>query len=157
RMADRFLPIYILALGGTIFSVGLFSALDNLLNALYSLPGGILSDRIGYKKSLLIFNLIAMLGYLVVILFPSCIAVFFGAILFLSWSSVSLPAIMSAVSKLLPNQKRTLGVSMHSFIRRFPMMLGPVIGGYFISIWGEKDGVRVAFTVSFGIAFLALF
>ncbi len=51
RMAERFLPLYITALGGSIYVVGSFNALQNLLGALYSLPGGHLSDKLGYKKA----------------------------------------------------------------------------------------------------------
>ena len=40
KMGERFLPIYILALGGTTLAVGLLSGMDNLLSALYSYPGG---------------------------------------------------------------------------------------------------------------------
>jgi hypothetical protein len=36
RMAERFLPVYLLALGGGAMSIGLMSGLDNLLSALYS-------------------------------------------------------------------------------------------------------------------------
>ncbi len=49
RMAERFLPIYMLALGGGVLAIGLLQAMDNLLSALYSFPGGYLSDRIGTK------------------------------------------------------------------------------------------------------------
>ena len=40
RMAERFLPVYILAVGGGALAIGLLQAMDNLLSALYSLPGG---------------------------------------------------------------------------------------------------------------------
>ena len=50
RMAERFLPIYLIALGGGALSIGLLNGLDNLLSALYSFPGGYLSDRIGTGK-----------------------------------------------------------------------------------------------------------
>jgi len=49
KMAERFLPIYLLALGGGVLSVGLLNGMDNLLSALYSFPGGYLSDKLGYK------------------------------------------------------------------------------------------------------------
>src|ERR1035437_3028237 len=84
RISERFLPIYILALGGSALVVGLSNALDNLIGALYSLPGGYLSDRIGYKKSLMIFNVVSMAGYLIAIVFPSWQAAILGAILFTS-------------------------------------------------------------------------
>ena len=50
RMAERFLPIYMLALGGGALAIGLLQAIDNFLSALYSFPGGYLSDRIGTKN-----------------------------------------------------------------------------------------------------------
>ena len=56
RMAERFLPIYLIALGGGPIVIGLLNGLDNLLSALYAFPGGYLSDRLGFKKALLFFN-----------------------------------------------------------------------------------------------------
>jgi MFS family permease len=156
RMAERFLPIYIMALGGSFLAIGLLQAMDNLLSALYSFPGGYLSDRIGTKKSLLVFNLVAMAGFALVILIPSWKAVLAGAMLFISWSAISLPATMSLIHKVLPQNKRTMGVSMHSLVRRIPMALGPLIGGLFIGVWGERDGVRLAFGAALAMAVAAL-
>ncbi|MEW6674288.1 MAG: MFS transporter [Thermodesulfobacteriota bacterium] len=156
RMAERFLPIYIMALGGGVLAVGLLQAMDNLLSALYSFPGGYLSDRLGNKKSLLIFNLVAMAGFALVILVSTWQAVLIGAVLFISWSAVSLPATMSLMYKVLPANKRTMGVSMHSLVRRIPMALGPLIGGLFIGIWGERDGVRIAFGAALFLALAAV-
>ena len=155
RMAERFLPIYLMALGGGPIVIGLLNGLDNLLSALYAFPGGYLSDRLGFKKALLIFNLFAMLGYMLVILIPAWPAVLVGAIFFLSWSAISLPATMSLVARVLPTNKRTMGVSMHSLVRRIPMALGPITGGLFIGFWGEKDGVRLAFVVALILAVVA--
>lgn len=149
RIAERFLPIYLMALGGGALSIGFLSGLDNLLSALYSFPGGYLSDRLGAKRALLLFNIVAMCGFLVVILIPAWQAVLVGAVFFLSWTAISLPATMSLVAKVLPVSKRTMGVSMHSLIRRVPMALGPILGGLCIGIWGERDGVRLAFVAAF--------
>ena len=156
KMAERFLPIYLLALGGGALSIGLLNGLDNLLSALYSFPGGYLADRLGTKRSLLVFNLLAMAGFLIVILIPTWQAVIFGSFLFLSWTAISLPATMKLVAGVLPKNKRTMGVSMHSLVRRIPMALGPLIGGLCIGVWGERDGVRLAFVVALGMAVVAL-
>ena len=156
RMAERFLPIYMLALGGGALAIGLLQAMDNLLSALYSFPGGYFSDRIGTKRSLFFFNLVAMAGFTLVILVPAWQAVLAGAVLFISWSAISLPASMSLVYKVLPQNKRTMGVSMNSLVRRTPMALGPLLGGIFIAVWGERDGVRVAFGAAFAMAVVAL-
>ena len=41
RMAERFLPIYLLALGGGAISIGFLNGLDNFLSAVYAFPGGV--------------------------------------------------------------------------------------------------------------------
>jgi MFS family permease len=156
RMAERFLPIYMMALGSGVLAVGLLQAMDNLLSALYSFPGGYLTDRIGTKKSLLVFNLLAMAGFALVILIPAWQAVLVGAVLFISWSAISLPATMSLIYRVLPQSKRTMGVSMHSLVRRIPMAIGPLIGGLFIELWGERDGVRLAFGAALALAAVAM-
>ncbi|HUU54796.1 MAG TPA: MFS transporter, partial [Armatimonadota bacterium] len=156
RMAERFLPIYLIALGGGAISVGLLNGLDNLLSALYSFPGGYLADRLGVKRALIVFNLMAIAGFLIVVLFPVWPAVILGAILFLAWTSISQPATMSLIAKVLPQQKRTMGVSMHSLVRRIPMAIGPLLGGLFIGIWGERTGVRYAFIVAAAMGVVAI-
>jgi len=156
KLSERFLPIYLIALGGTPIVIGLLNGLDNLLSALYSYPGGWLAEKLGYKKALLVFNLIAIFGYLIVILFPYWYAVIIGALFFLSWSAISLPATMSMVSAVLPTNKHTMGVSMISMIRRIPMALGPVVGGFFIARYGRIQGVRYAFVAAIIFALIAV-
>ena len=150
KMAERFLPLYLMAVGGTTWAVGSLNGMDNLLSALYSFPGGYLSDLLGYKKALIVFNLVAMAGYVIVILVPTWWAVLVGAVFFISWTAISLPAIMSLVNKAVPKDKRTMGVSLHSLTRRIPMALGPVVGGALIQVFGRVKGVRI----SFGVALL---
>jgi MFS family permease len=156
KMAEQFLPIYLLALGGSALSIGLLSGLDNLLSALYSFPGGYLSDRIGYKNALAFFNLLAIAGYAIVLVFPTWQAVVIGAILFIAWSAISLPAAVSLVSQALPANKHTMGITLHSFVRRVPMALGPIVGGILIAQYGEVNGVRITFWVAIVLCLVSL-
>lgn len=155
HMAEQFLPLYLLALGGGFLSIGFLNGMDNLLGALYSFPGGYLSDRLGTKRALLVFNLVSMIGFAVVVSIPAWPAVLGGAVLFLSWTAISLPATMSLVARVLPKNKRTMGVSLHSLVRRVPMALGPIIGGAFIEAWGVERGVRLAFVGALLMAAIA--
>jgi MFS family permease len=156
KMSERFLPIYLIALGGSTVSVAFLNGLDNLLSALYSFPGGYLSDKIGYKKSLILFTFIAMIGYSIVLIFPSWQAVLFGAFFFISWTAISLPAVMKLVSKVVPKNKRAMGVSVHSLVRRVPMALGPLLGGLLIGIYGNILGIRIAFAIALIFAFVSI-
>jgi MFS family permease len=91
-----------------------------------------------------------------VILIPTWPAVLGGAALFLSWTAISLPATMSLVARVLPKNKRTMGVSLHSLVRRFPMAIGPIVGGAFINVWGVERGVRLAFVGALAMAVVAV-
>ena len=82
RIAERFLPLYLLVLGGGIASIGLFSGANNLVNALYSFFGGYISDRVGHKRALLLFNAMTIVGYLIVVVFPYWQAVIVGSFFF---------------------------------------------------------------------------
>src|ERR1044071_5564239 len=160
HMAERFLPLYLqqLAAGTTgIFAIGGLAFLDDFLSALYSFPGGYLTERLGHKRALLVFNLISMAGYLIVIFIRQWWAVLVGAALFISWSAISLPAMMELIAQAVPASKRTMGVSLHSLVRRVPKTLGPVLGGTFIALWGVTDGVRYSFVAALALAGLAIF
>lgn len=157
KMAERFLPLYLLALGAGTQSVGFLNAMDNLLGALYSFPGGVLSDRWGAKRALMAFTALAMGGYVVVILVPAWWAVLAGAVLFISWTAVSLPGIMGLVSTAVPKEKRVMGVTLHSLVRRVPMALGPVLGGLLIGLYGTLQGVRIAFSFALVLGGVSLF
>jgi len=156
HMAEQFLPLYLIALGGGFLSVGFLNGMDNLLGALYAFPGGYISDRFGTKRALLLFNALSMVGFLIVVLIPAWPAVLAGAVLFLSWTAISLPATMDLVARVLPKDKRTMGVSLHSLVRRVPMAVGPMVGGAFIGVWGVELGVRLAFAGALVMALVAV-
>lgn len=155
KMGERFLPLYLIALGGTTYAVSFLNGMDNLVSALYSFPGGYLSDKLGYKKALIIFNLIAMFGYSIVIIIQTWWAVLVGALFFIAWTAISLPAVMSMVSQIAAKNQRTMGVSMHSFFRRIPMALGPIVGGILISSFGMVNGIRIAFSLALVLGVVA--
>ena len=156
RLAERFLPLYLGALGAGAVAIGNLNALTNLLGGLYAYPGGWLSDRIGYRRALVAFTLMSCTGYALVILVPHWGAVFAGAVLFGAWTAVSLPAAMSLVSRSVPANRRALGVSLHSLTRRVPMALGPVIGGALLAAFGTVAGIRFAFAGALLLALLAV-
>ncbi len=156
KMAERFLPLYIMSLGGTAVAVASLNTMDNLLSSLYSYPGGWVSDKVGYKKALIIFTLIALFGYLIVIFIPTWQSVLVGALFFIAWTAISLPAVMSMVAKTMDKKKRVTGVTIHSFVRRIPMALGPVAGGALIGVFGEVTGMRVAFSIASVLALLSI-
>jgi MFS family permease len=152
RLWLGFAPKYLQTLGASVLLIGLFDALQTLLGALYAYPGGWLSDRWGQRRSLLLFIALSLAGYVTVLLWQHWLALVLGTFLFLAWSSLSLPATFAVVATSLDKRKHTMGVGVQSMIRRIPMMVGPLVGGWLITHYGWTSGVRYAL---FGCIFLA--
>ena len=157
RIGERFLPVYLVSAGATLFAPSLLNALDNFLSAIYSFPGGWISSKIGYKKALLFFNIFAITGYLIVIIFPGWIPVIIGSIFFLSWSSLSMPAYMDLIRNEIPKNKQVMGISLHSLIKRVPMAIGPLLGGVLVDNFGITNGIRIAFIIATACSVFGIF
>ena len=144
----RFVPKYLQALGATVFVIGLFDALRTLLGAVYAYPGGLLVDRWGHRHAFLAFNIFSIVGYSLVLLVPHWGAVIVGMFLFLSWTCFSLPATFSLVGATLGQNRHSMGVGIQSVIKRFPIMVAPVVGGILIDRFGIINGVRLGLIIS---------
>jgi MFS family permease len=151
-----FAPKYIETLGGTVLIIGLFDALQTLLGAVYNYPGGWLTDHWGQRKSLLWFSTISTAGYVLVLLWPHWLALLLGSFLFLAWSALSLPTTFSVVATSLEKSRHTMGVGVQSMVRRVPMMIGPLIGGWLLTRFGWVDGVRYALLLCVAMSLLTM-
>jgi len=144
----RFVPKYLQAVGATVFVIGLYDALRTLLGAIYAYPGGVLVDIWGHRRAFIIFNLVSVVGYVLVLLVPHWAAVIAGMFLFLSWTCFSLPATFSLVGATLEANRYSMGVGVQSVIKRLPIIIAPFFGGMLIDRFGIINGVRIALLIS---------
>ena len=144
RLWLGFAPKYLETLGAGVFIIGLFDALQTLLGAVYAYPGGWLTDHWGQRRSLLLFNAFTLAGYVIVLLWQHWLALVLGAFLFLAWSTLSLPATLSVIATSLDQRQHTMGIGVQSMVRRIPMMIGPLAGGWLITRFGWAHGIRLA-------------
>jgi MFS family permease len=144
RLWLGFVPKYLQFLGAGVFIIGLFDALQTLLGAVYAYPGGWLTDHWGQRKSLLTFNAISIVGYGMVLVWQDWLAVVLGAFLFLAWSALSLPATFTVVATAVDPQQHTMGIGVQSMMRRIPMIIGPIAGGWLVTRFGWDRGIQYA-------------
>src|SRR5258708_21492974 len=137
-----FTPKYLQTLGAGVFIIGLFDALQTLLGAVYAYPGGWLTDHWGQRRSLALFTALSLAGYIVVLVWHHWLAVVLGAFLFLAWSALSLPTTFAVVATSLEARQHTMGIGVQSMVRRVPMMLGPLIGGWLITRFGWTTAIK---------------
>jgi MFS family permease len=152
----RFLPKYLEALGAGVLAIGAFGTLQELLEGLYPYPGGVLADRWGRKRALVAFNLLALVGYGIYLVSPSWPFVFVGLGFTMAWSSLALPATFALIGDSLPPERRTMGFTVQSILKRVPTVLAPPIGGLLIGSLGLVAGMHVGLVVTLILGTLSL-
>ena len=142
RLWLNFAPKYLETLGAGVAIIGIFDALQTFLGAIYAYPGGWLTDRWGHRRSLLFFNAISLAGYLLAVIWQHWLALLLGSVLFLAWGGLSLPATFTVVATSLSSKQHTMGIGVQSLVRRVPMMLGPLAGGWLVTRFGWIEGIQ---------------
>jgi MFS family permease len=151
-----FAPKYLQTLGAGVFIIGLFDGLQTLLGAVYAYPGGWLTDHWGQRRALTLFSGLSLAGYTLVLVWHHWLALVAGVFLFLAWSALSLPTTFAVVATTLKARQHTMGIGVQSMVRRVPMMLGPLAGGWLITRYGWVDGVRFALSGCVGLSLLTM-
>ncbi|HEV2913309.1 MAG TPA: MFS transporter [Pyrinomonadaceae bacterium] len=144
----RFLPKYLESLGAGTAAIGLFGTTRDFFDAVYQYPGGWLADRLGRRRAFQTFLALAFLGYLIYLLSPSWPFVFLGLAFSMAWASMASPAIFAVIGDALPKERRAMGFTIQSMLKRVPMTIAPVIGSAFVFTYGIRSGVRLGLTLT---------
>lgn len=157
QLWSSFAPKYLEALGATALVIGVHGTLEKVIDALYTYPGGVISDGLGHRRALVLFNLLAAVGYVVYLLSPNWPVFFLGTLLVMAWTSMSQPAILVFIGDSLPSSKRAMGFSVQSIWYRVPIVLAPPLGGLLIDRLGARQGTRIGLGITVLLALLATF
>lgn len=148
----KFLPKYLEALGASTGVIGLFGTAEDFFDAIYQYPGGWMADRLGRRRAFLIFVPLASAGYLVYLLSPSWPFVFLGLGLVMAWQSMASPGIFALIGDALPRERRAMGFTLQSILKRLPIVIAPVAGGVLISSLGVVNGIHAALLITLVLA-----
>ena len=151
----KFLPKYLEALGAGTLAVGLFGTAKDFFDAVYQYPGGWLADRVGRRRAFLAFIALASGGYVVYLLSPSWPFLFAGLALSMAWHSMASPAVFAVIGDALPRERRAMGFTLQSMLKRVPMTVAPLVGGALIASAGVPYGVRIGLLVTLALACVA--
>src|SRR5215207_7999905 len=148
----RYLPKYLEALGAGVGVIGLFGTAKDFFDAVYQYPGGWLADRVGRRRAFLVFIGLASVGYFVYLVSPSWPYVFLGLALSMAWHSMASPAVFAVIGDALPKERRAMGFTLQSILKRVPMTVAPLAGGALIAWGGVVPGVRAGLLVMLALA-----
>lgn len=152
----KFLPKYLEAFGATAAVVGVFGTAQDFFDAVYQYPGGWIADRFGRRRAFLIFVTLASTGYLVYLFSPSWPFLFLGLSLTMAWQSMASPAMFSIIGDALPRERRAMGFTLQSILKRIPIVIAPILGGVLIASLGVVKGIHVALVITLVLAVLTM-
>jgi MFS family permease len=134
--------------------IGLFGTAEDFFDAIYQYPGGWIADRFGRRRALWFFLSLACAGYLVYFFGPSWPFAFLGLALVMGWQAMASPAIFAVIGDSLPKEKRAMGFTIQSILKRVPIVIAPVMGGMLIASRGVVSGVQLGLIVTLVLALL---
>lgn len=152
----RFLPKYLEALGASTPVIGLFGTAHDFFDAIYQYPGGWLADRVGRRRTFITLITAASAGYLVYLFSPSWPFLFVGLALVMMWQSMGSPAIFAVIGDSLPRERRAMGFTVQSILKRVPIVIAPLAGGLLIARLGIVKGIHVSLVITLVLAVVTL-
>jgi MFS family permease len=153
----KFLPKYLEALGAGTPVIGLFGTAEDFFDAVYQYPGGWMADRFGRRRAFLLFIGLACIGYLFYLFGPSWPFAFAGLAFAMAWQSMASPTMFALIGDALPAEKRAMGFTIQSILKRVPIVIAPIIGGVIIASRGIVSGIHIGLIVTLAIAALTVF
>jgi MFS family permease len=92
----------------------------------------------------------------VIALAPAWPVVLPGIVLMMAWSSMASPTLFAVIGDALPRERRAMGFSIQSILRRVPIAVAPTLGGLLIAAFGVRGGIQAGLVVSVLLALLTL-
>ena len=148
----RFVPKYLELLGAGVWIVAFYGTLKDFLDAVYQYPGGWLADRLGRRRSLMLFTLLAVLGYVLYLAANNWQMIIAGTVFVMAWSSLTLPATFAVIGDNLASDRRAIGFGMNSILKRIPIVIAPFFGGWLMLRFGLATGFKAGLVITIVLA-----
>src|SRR5216683_1349923 len=148
----KFLPKYLEALGASTPIIGLFGTAEDFFDAVYQYPGGWIADHLGRRRAFLIFIALASAGYLVFFFSRSWPLLFAALALVMAWQSMASPAVFAVIGDSLPRERRAMGFTLQSILKRLPIVIAPIAGGALIAALGVIRGIHTGLLITLALA-----
>lgn len=152
----KFLPKYLETLGASTPIIGLFGTAEDFLDAVYQYPGGWIADRFGRRRAFLLFVALASAGYLIYLFSASWPLLFLGLVFAMAWQSMASPAIFAIIGDSLPPERRAMGFTLQSILKRVPIVVAPLIGGALIGWLGIVNGIHAGLVITLALAAITM-
>ena len=139
-----YLPKVLDELGAPGLMIGAFATFGALVGIIFPMFGGMLSDRLGRARAMILASALGVGGYLIYLVAPTWWLFLPGAVLVGAGSSFSFMGSLALTGDAVPPERRAVSIAARNVVARMPMVFAPPVGGALIVWLGVVRGVRVA-------------
>ena len=161
NLTFQYQSIYLTSLGATPLILGYLGSLNGVINSILAIPTGVLADRIGIRKVILMTLAISMVSSFVFAIAGSWqMATVAMALSGITWiiDRTVCPMICGSI---LASHERVTGMGICDTISFFPQLIAPIIGATLITYFGgmNQKGIRPLYylqIIGYAIAFIII-
>jgi MFS family permease len=139
--------LFILELGASKETLGMLLMIETLGQVVFQLPGGVLADRFG-RKRVIVLGTAFRVGSCLVYLLSAHWLHTAPALLLASAGMLGLPAMTALIAESLPEDRRSAGFAAYRTVTWMPMIVTNLLGGVFMDYFGVLRGVRLCMTAA---------
>ena len=148
--------LFIVELGATKTQLGIVLMLEQSTQLVLQLPGGILADRLGRKKVIVLSSVFRALSPLAYLAANKWYLIPVGMIL-TQFSSMMMPAVNALIAESVAPENRAAAFGTYRMMTWMPMMFTALIGGMIVDILGVIPGVKFCVVLTLVVACLNVF
>jgi len=144
---------YIVALGASKVQLGMIFMLEQSSQLILQLPGGILADRLGRKKVIVLSSVFRALSPIIYLGFRIWYMVLPGMFL-TQVASMMNPAVNALIAESMPTENRAASFGFYRMMTWMPMIFTALVGGMIVDHMGIVPGVRLCILLTLVVSWL---
>ena len=161
NLTYQYQSIYLSSLGASPLILGYIGSLNGIINTILAIPTGVLADRIGIKKVMLMTITVSILSAIVFAIAGSweiaAVAMALSGVAFILDRTVC-PMICGSI---LASHERVTGMGICDTISFFPQLIAPIIGATLITYFGgmNAEGIKPLYYLQiagYAVAFIII-
>ena len=133
-----FLPLYVKFLGATMEELGFLFSFQIATSILIGVVSGVLADKIGRKKCILIGNTVGATNFFIMGLARNWLDLIPLLLVDTVAGTLIRPGMSAMIAESIPEEKRATAYATAMVIPSFAFVIGPAVGGYVSEIHGYR-------------------
>ena len=157
-VTEAYQNLYLRVLGATITEIGMVRSLSSIVDAITSLPAGMLTDRYDLKNLILLGLFVGLGPAILFVLARDWQTVIVATVWGVIAARISLPALQVSFIDCMKNSERATGIGFFATVRSAVSVIAPIIAAFVITYFGgiTANGIRALYFFPLAVSVISV-